>query len=137
MPTPCTSHAVVAATADIFSEHGVPEKVVSDNGPHYDCVNYKKFAQEWRFEHVTSSPHFQQSNGFVERSIQTAKRTLLKAKERNMNPCKAMLCLRTTPLDHHPPSPSELLYARKLKGDLPIQIRNLLTRRDDIYKRLQ
>ena len=137
MPTPCTSHAVVAATADIFSEHGVPEKVVSDNGPHYDCVNYKKFAQEWGFEHVTSSPHFPQSNGFVERIIQTVKRTLLKAKERNMNPCKAMLCLRTTPLDHHLPSPSELLYARKLKGDLPIQIRNPLTRRDDIYRRLQ
>ena len=95
MPTPCTSHAVVAPTADIFSEHGVPEKVVSDNGPHYDCVNYKKFAQEWGFEHVTSSPHFPQSNGFVERSIQTVKRTLLKANESNMNPCHpANCCMR-------------------------------------------
>ena len=45
MPTPCTSHAVVTATADIFSEHGSPEKVVSDNGGHYDCANYRNFAE--------------------------------------------------------------------------------------------
>ena len=142
MPTPCTSHAVVTATADIFSEHGSPEKVVSDNGGHYDCANYRNFAdyrnfaESWGFEHVTSSPHNPQSNGFIERSIQTVKRTLMKAKESNMDPCKAMLCLRSTPIDYHLPSPSELLHVRKLKGDLPIQIRNPLTCRDEIQSRL-
>ena len=136
MPTPCTSHAVVTATADIFSEHGSPEKVVSDNGGHYDCSNYRNFAESWGFEHVTSSPHYPQSNGFIERSIQTVKRTLKKAKESNTDASKAMLCLRSTPIDYHLPSPSELLYARKLKGDLPIQIRNPLTHRDEIQSRL-
>ena len=136
MPTPCTSHAVVTATADIFSEHGSPEKVVSDNGGHYDCANYRNFAESWGFEHVTSSPHYPQSNGFIERSIQTVKRTLAKAKESDRDPCKAMLSLRSTPIDYHLPSPSELLYARKLKGDLPIQIRNPLIHRDEIQSRL-
>ena len=137
MPTPCTSHAVVTATAEIFSEHGAPQKVMSDNGPQYDCINYRKFAEEWGFEHVTSSPHFPQSNGFVERNIQSVKRTLLKARESGVNPHKAMLCLRTTPIDHHLPSPGELLYARKMKDDLPIQMRNVLAHRDEIHARLE
>ena len=33
-----------------------------------------------------------------------------------------MLCLRTTPIDHNLPSPSELLYSRKLQSNLPILI---------------
>ena len=136
MPTPCASHAVVTATADIFSEHGSPAKVLSDNGGHYDCANYRNFAESWGFEHVTSSPHYPQLNGFIERSIQTVKRTLKKAKESNTDASKALLCLRSTPIDYHLPSPSELLYARKLKGDLPIQIRNPLTHRDEIQSRL-
>ena len=37
MPQPCTSQAVVNATMEIFSEHGIPSKVISDNGGHYDC----------------------------------------------------------------------------------------------------
>ena len=134
MPTPCMSHAVVTATADIFSEHGSPEKVVSDNGGM--TVRTLETLQSWGFEHVTSSPHYPQSNEFIERSIQTVKRTLTKAKEGNMDQCKAMLCLRSIPIDYHLPSPSELLYARKLKGDLPIQIRNPLTSRDEIQSRL-
>ena len=137
MPTPCTSHAVVTATAEIFSEHGALQKVMSDNGPQYDCINYRKFAEEWGFEHVTSSPHFPQSNGFVERNIQSVKRTLLKARESGVNPHKAMLCLRTTPTDHHLPSPGELLYTRKMKDDLPIHMRKVLAHRDEIHARLQ
>ena len=49
----------------------------------------------------------------------------------------AMLCLRTTPIDHSLPSPSELLYARKLKANLPVKIRNPLNSRDEIQSRLQ
>ena len=64
------------------------------------------------------------------------KRTLKKATESNTDASNAMLCLRSTPIDYHLPSPSELLYARKLKGDLPIQIRNPLTHRDEIQSRL-
>ena len=119
MPKPCTSHAVVAATKGLLSEQGVPEKTISDNGRHSDCVNYRSFAETWGFNHITSSPHYPQSNGFIERFIQTVKTTLTKARESQMDPDVAMLCLRTTPIDHSLPSPSELLYARKLMATLP------------------
>ena len=122
MPKPCTSHAVVAATKGLLSEQGVPEKIISDNGRHFDCVNYRSFAETWGFDHITSSPHYPQSNGFIERCIQTVKNTLTKARESQKDLDMAMLCLRTTPIDHSLPSLSELLYARKLKANLPVNM---------------
>ena len=67
MRKPCTSHAVVAVTKGLLSEQGVPEKIISDNGRHFDCVNYRSFAETWGFDHITSFPHYPQSNGFIER----------------------------------------------------------------------
>ena len=63
---PCSSAAVVSLTKQIFSEQGIATKVVSDNGPQYDSREYRK---DWEFDHVTSSPRFPQSNGFIERMI--------------------------------------------------------------------
>ena len=88
MPKPCTSHAVVAATKGLLSEQGVPEKIVSDNGRHFDCVNYRSFTETWGFDHITSSP-----NGFIERCIHTVTNNLTKARESQMDPDMAVLCL--------------------------------------------
>ena len=137
IPKPCTSHAFVSVTKGLLSEQGVPEKIISDNGRHFDCVNYRSFAETWGFDHIISSPHYPQSNGFIERCIQTVKNTLTKARESQMDPDMAMLCLRTTPIDHSLPSPSELLCAWKLKANLPVNIRNPLNSRDEIQSRLQ
>lgn len=52
-PVQCTSQAVVDLTKGIFSEHGIPEKVISDNGRHYDSSTYRAFASSWGFSHVT------------------------------------------------------------------------------------
>ena len=67
----CTSQTVVSITKHIFSEHGIPPRVVTDNGSRYDSETYRKFAKEWCFDHVTSFPHYPKSNGFVERTVKT------------------------------------------------------------------
>ena len=43
----------------------------------------KRFAREWDFEHVTSSPHHQNANGKTEAAVKMAKRTMRKCKEGN------------------------------------------------------
>ena len=92
---------------------------MSDNGPQYSSEEFRVFCTKYGIEHVTSSPLFPQSNGFIERTVQTIKRMFTKAKETNSDPHLAMLCLRTTPVDHNLPSPSELLNGRQYKSNLP------------------
>ena len=136
LPVPCTSSAVINATKQIFAEHGIPGRVVSDNARHFDSADYKKFSETWCFDHITSSPHYPRSNGFVERAIQTVKKTLTKARSSGNDIYMAMLCIRTTPIDHTIPCPAQLLYNRKVRGNLPVRIRNTLNSRDEITDRL-
>jgi transposase InsO family protein len=137
MPSRCTSQSVVKALKQIFGEYGTPDVVISDNGPQYDCETFKVFSDAWQFSHITSSPHFPQSNGFVERQIQTVKRAFMKAKDSGTDMNAALLCIRTTPIDNQLPSPAELLYGRKIKGNVPVIPQNNLHNKDNIYERLQ
>ena len=110
--------------------------IISDNGPQYDCQSYKQFSKEWGFQHITSSPRYPKSNGFIERQVQTVKNTLTKAEKSGKDLSMAMLCLRSTPIDSQLPSPAELLYQRKLKSNLPLRIKNQMPNRDQISQRL-
>ena len=67
-----TSNSVIQAMKSIFSRHGIPETVRSDNGPQYSSSEFSKFASSYGFSHVTSSPLYPQSNGQVERTVETA-----------------------------------------------------------------
>ena len=133
----CTSQTIVSLTKQIFSEHGIPQRVVTDNGPQYDSDTYRKFAKEWCFDHVTSSPHYPKSNGFTECTVRTVKITMKKAKSSKLDPYLALLCIRTTPVDNVLPSPAEMLYTRKVQGNLPVRMRNKFGNKEDIYERLQ
>ena len=64
-----TSEEVIQHLKAIFSRHGIPETVISDNGPQYTSAKFVKFAQDWRFSHITSSPKYPQSNGGAERMV--------------------------------------------------------------------
>ena len=55
-----SAEEVIAHMKCIFARHGIPELVMSDNGPQYSCEAFAEFVREYHFRHVTSSP---QSNG--------------------------------------------------------------------------
>ena len=70
-----TSPDVILHLRSIFARHGIPETVVSDNGPQllYASYEFARFASEEGFIHVTSSPRYAQSNGKAERTVQSVK----------------------------------------------------------------
>ena len=109
-----TAEEVILHTKSIFARHGIPEVIISDNGPQYVSAEYQNFAQKYEFEHITSSPYYPQSNGEAERAVQTVKSLLKKEGD----PYLALLAYRTTPLQSGF-SPSELLMSRKLRTNLP------------------
>ena len=68
-----SSNAVIEAVKAVFSRHGIPETVRSDNG---SSDEFARFAARYGFRHTTSSPHFPQSNGLAERTAQTVKKKI-------------------------------------------------------------
>ncbi|XP_071499791.1 uncharacterized protein [Diadema antillarum] len=137
LPSRCTSSAVIRLTKAIFSEQGIPDRVISDNGPHFAGDEYKRFSQVWGFNHITSSPHYPRSNGQVERTIQTVKLTLSTAREGRQDEYLAMLSLRSTPIDNNLTSPAEVLYRRKVRNTLPMSDARQVPSNGDIHKILR
>ncbi|XP_049276043.1 uncharacterized protein K02A2.6-like [Rhipicephalus sanguineus] len=88
-----TALAVINAVKSVFARHGIPRLVRSDNGPQFAAKEFSAFAKSYGFCHVTSSPHFPQSNGEVERMVRTVKDLLRKADD----PYLALLVYRDTP----------------------------------------
>ena len=104
-----SSSEVIRHAKSIFARHVIPKQIISDNGPQYSSLEFKKFAEEYGFLHTTSSPKFPQSNGEAERAVKTVKAMLKKSED----PYLAMLAYRSTPLQNGF-SPSELLMNRHL-----------------------
>ena len=60
----------------IFAPQGVPEVVISGNGPQYSSKEVKEFLKSWNFHRYTSSPHHPKGNGTAEAALKQAKRIL-------------------------------------------------------------
>ncbi|XP_038069803.1 uncharacterized protein K02A2.6-like [Patiria miniata] len=82
-----TSHSGIAALKPIFAVHGIPNIVMSDNGPQFSAKTFQQFAAMYGFVHATSSPRYPQANGEAERAVRTAKALLKK----NSDPYLALL----------------------------------------------
>ncbi|UYV63198.1 K02A2.6-like [Cordylochernes scorpioides] len=116
-----TANVVVRSCKSIFSRHGIPETVVSDNGTQFGAAReFANSARQYGFTHVTSSPRFPQSNGMAEAGVKIAKLILKK----NQDPSLGLLEYRSTLLENGY-SPAELLMGRKLRTTLPIAPENL------------
>ena len=109
-----TTSEVVTHLKSIFARHGIPETLISDNGPQYTSQEFASFAADYEFEHRTSSPYFPQGNGEAERAVGTIKSLLNKSGD----PYKALLAYRSTPLQIGY-SPSQLLMGRILRSTVP------------------
>ena len=106
---------MITAFKTVFARFGIPKKLVTDNGPQYSSEDFHRFAKDYNFTHVTSSPYFPQSNGCAERAVQTIKNVLKNATDA----CMSLLIYRTTPLPWCDLSPAELLMGRRLRSNLP------------------
>ena len=75
-----TSKVLVQEMKAVFAELGVPNVIVSDDGPQYTSAKFKDFTKQWKIEHRVSSPRNPLSNGLAEHCVQTMKASLIKKK---------------------------------------------------------
>ena len=114
---------MISALKFSFSEFGIPEEVISDNGKQFSGREYQGFAAKYEFKLTTSSPYHPKGHGFIERQVQTIKNLLNKYDGDGTDHYMALLQLTATPIDSRLPSPGELLQNRQLKTSLPTIIR--------------
>ena len=116
-----TTHAsaVIQVLKSQFARHGIPQTVVSDNGPQYACDEFKTFAAAWEFHHVTSSTHHPKSNGRVEAAVKACKSLIKKTEESSEEVQLALLAACNTPVEGLDASPVQLLFGCHTRSLLP------------------
>lgn len=114
-----TSNKIIQICKQQFARHGIPDVLVTENGPQFTSTQFRDFAMEFQFTHITSSPHYPLSNGRAERAVQTIKNLIKKATDEKRDLYTALLDLRNTPTDSVTGSPAQRLKGRRTKTQIP------------------
>ena len=81
---------------------------------------FTNMMKEYAVNHITSSPHYPQSNGLAEKYVQIIKNLLHKAKEEGKDMFKCLMIYCNTPLTSKLQSPMQILQSRSARSDLPM-----------------
>ena len=84
----------------LYARNGIPDIIISDNGPQYSIQEFQQFAEDFEFSHVTSSPHHPQGN--KEAAVKTVKNLLRDIGDHNV----ALLTYQSTSLSWCKHSPA-------------------------------
>ena len=101
LPPDLSSESTIGAVKSMFGRFGIPMECVMDSGP--------------QFASTTISPTYSQSNGQVERTVQTIKNIFKKCKISGDDPTIALLSYCNTPLAGIGMSPAAYSNQRYLK----------------------
>ena len=119
-----TSLSTIRALMHLVAAHGLPDRIVSDNGPQFTSAEFARFCLENGIRHSFSAPYHPATNGEAERFVQTFKRAM---KCRNAQPgnvavelCKFLFAYRNTPHSSTGVSPASLLVGRRLRCKLDL-----------------
>ena len=110
-----TGQHVATQCKQIFSEFGWPKTL---NGPCYAMEAFTNMMKDYGINHITSSPHYPQSNGLAEMFVQIVKNLVHKAKEEGNSLFKCLMIHRNTPLSSSLQSPMQILQRRSARSDL-------------------
>ena len=78
--TSTTATATINARRDIFSLYGLPEIMVSDNGPQFIASEFQQFCRNNGIMHRTSAAYKPSNNGQAERVVQILKSARARAR---------------------------------------------------------
>ena len=115
-----TAKHVASHFYEVFGEYGWLDTLLVDNGPCYASHDFKQLMLDMSVNHITSSPHYPQSNRLAEKYVQIVKNLFIKAHEEGTNYQKALMIYRNTPLDDSLLSPMQILQGRAARSDLPM-----------------
>ena len=118
--TSMTGQHVASHFKLICSEYGWLETLVSDNGPCHTSESFTTLMKEYNVNHITSYPHYQQSNGLAEKYVQIVKNLFYKDKEEGKDLYKCLMVYCNSPLSNSLSSPLQILTSRSARSSLPM-----------------
>ena len=113
-----STHLVIKELGMIFTEFGRLFIMKSDNGLCYISREFHNFLEFYKIHHITSSPHYSQSNGFAEALVGISKKLMEKSFKDGKPWNYSLLEYRVTPVSANLPSPLEALTEHKLRTSL-------------------
>ncbi|CAB4003691.1 Transposon Ty3-G Gag-Pol poly [Paramuricea clavata] len=116
-----TSEAVIKVLNSNFRKFGLPEKILSDNGPCFRSESFRRFCEQLDIGHITSSPYHHQSNGRAERAVGIVEHILKKSRS-DVAITKALTTYLDTPVSDTLPSPAELFFNRRINTRLSMNM---------------
>ena len=119
-----TASATIRELRHLFASFGLPEQLVSDNGPQFVSEEFQSFLKVNHVKHLRSAPYHPSSNGLAERFVRTFKQAL-KASESSSRTfhqrlMSFLLSYRTTPHSTTGVSPDQLFLGRSVRTRLDL-----------------
>ncbi|XP_037928846.1 uncharacterized protein K02A2.6-like [Teleopsis dalmanni] len=113
-----TTVDTISALSSIFSLEGIPETIVSDNGPQFTAEAFKHFCSKLGIKHITTAPFHPASNGLAERFVKSFKTAVKKNIDDGLSlkfaVSKYLATYRAMP-NAEGKSPAELLHGRPVR----------------------
>ncbi|KAL5475306.1 hypothetical protein EMCRGX_G027394 [Ephydatia muelleri] len=114
-----SSQQAVKFLLSVFSTHGLPDILVSDNGSAFSSSEFEEFVKRNGFRHIRVAPYHPASNGAAERAVQTLKEYLSKTRgDLETRLSRFLFQYRLTPHTSTGSSLAELLFGRRPKSHL-------------------
>ncbi|KAI4887000.1 hypothetical protein NFI96_027939, partial [Prochilodus magdalenae] len=118
-----SSARTIEVLRGLFSHYGVPEVLVSDNGPQFTSEEFTHFLTSNGITHKRSAPFHPATNGLAERFVQTCKHALKLSRgtasvQRRLD--AFLLQYRNTPHATTQESPAMLFLRRRLRTRLDL-----------------
>ncbi|KAK2155442.1 hypothetical protein LSH36_240g02048 [Paralvinella palmiformis] len=129
-----TAENTVTGLRKLFAAYGLPESMVSDNGPQFTSEEFEPFLKLNGVKHVLCPPYHPASNGFTERNVQTFKNMLAKPDPRILLQHRVSDILfqyRNTPHSITGPTPAGLFLMRAPRTRLTLLKPSLQTKIHD------
>ena len=125
-----TAAKTIEMLTRLFASYGLPEEMVSDNGPQFISKELDQFMKQHGVQHTRVPCYHPASNGEAERCVQTLKQALLtssldKGKSLQQRLFSFLFSYRNTPHTVTGQTPAELFLKRKPRTRLSLLQPNL------------
>ena len=119
-----TATQTVAVLRKMFAANGLPEQLVSDNGPQFVSEEFASICQYNGIKHIRVSPYHPSSNGLAERFVQSFKVAMRKSEKDGLSflhrLTSFLLLYRATPQGTTAVPPSVLFIGHSLRTRLDL-----------------